>query len=233
MDQCYVSCLSYDNPLRRVVMEDRFKKAGVPLHFYEGVSFTDPRIPSSINHGTKLIWSIFYGHLDMIETFYYRTTKPFGIFCEDDVRIRKDMAERLPGIIDDFRGMHLDVLLLGYLVQHVIQRDDPVFPILAERDDATYREYHNDIWGAQMYMLSRAHAKTILDRYTNGYADRTLTDQGMTPFCADYTITKDGRRALLYPMMAVEDGRKFYEHDGQGSFHQQCYRCNFREDLFF
>ena len=79
-----------------------------------------------------------------------------------------------------------------------------------------------------MYMISRPYAQSILDKYYHRYAEQSLDPSlKMTPFSSDWTITKDGNRALVYPMCAVEDGKTHYDHSGQEVYHQQCFALNY------
>jgi hypothetical protein len=72
-----------------------------------------------------------------------------------------------------------------------------------------------------MYMLSRAQAQRIIEKYANGYADRFLANPNevFPPFSADWTITKEGNRRIVYPMLAIEDGKSNYDDEGQRIFH--------------
>ena len=45
----------------------------------------------------------------MIYNFYYKTNKKYGIFCEDDIHIHKDLIEIMPKILLDFNILNLDI----------------------------------------------------------------------------------------------------------------------------
>lgn len=229
-------CLSFQNPSRKERMSDIFQKLGIAdiTHFSDGVSHDDPRLVNSDNRNA---WSCMYGHLDMISDFYSNTTKPYGIFCEDDIHIHKDLNAILPSIATDFEAAHLDVLLLGYLATFNAGNITlPGFELIPIQYQSDYR-FHNynhpsiDIWGTQMYMLSREHAKRILDRYDydSGYAERSLQDRSMVHFSADWTITKDGRRAIITPLLSVEsyDYSKPYEYGPQDNFHRRSHEVHY------
>jgi hypothetical protein len=53
------------------------------------------------------------------------------------------------------------------------------------------------------------------------------------PNNADWTITKSGRRALIYPMLAVEEkgGGKAYRDDTQTQWHDLCHNANYNPDV--
>lgn len=236
-------CLSYNNKERKENMKSRFEKIGVNCKFYGGVNFQDSRIARRlIDENCKRAWSLFYGHLDMIFYFYNNTKKEYGIFCEDDLLIHQNLLEFMPKITADFKALELDVLLLGYLVQHKIDETIPNFELKNNNNNNTiinsmdqkykYHNYHDQIWGAQMYMLSRKQAGVLLDKYYYNYADKTIKDTTMCPFAADWTLTKDGNRALIYPMISCENGIFNYENQGQKIFHQNCFTISCDKENF-
>jgi hypothetical protein len=65
-----------------------------------------------------------------------------------------------------------------------------------------------DIWGTQMYMISRKHAQHLIDNYglQTDYRFRSLVDTNLEHWIADCLITKTGNRAMISPMIAVEEG---------------------------
>jgi hypothetical protein len=236
-DLCAFYCLSYKNEERKTAIAERFAKLNIDVNFYDGVGFDDPRIriPAETHVFEKKTWSYTYGHFDMIYKFVTESDKEYGIFCEDDIYIDKDLANDVPTLIEDFKAMNLDLLLLGFLAYYRIEshhygfHDKHVFTSENQRErPRKYHNYPNDLWGAQMYMLSRTHAKALIDKYYDGYSVQSLNPElNLTPFCSDWAITKEGNRALVYPMYAVEDGKTHYEHGGQFNFHQDCFRCNY------
>ena len=179
-------CLSYNNNKRHNQMKNRFENLEIDCIFYKGVDYEDPRIKNyEISHETKRVWSCMYGHLDMINNFYNNINKEFGIFCEDDIYINKNLKVLLKKILFDFKILNLDVLLLGYLVPFKIGNDDPNFsPKHSITTSSTYK-YHNfphDVWGTQMYVLSKKQAKYLLDKYYLDYASKTIKNVKITPF---------------------------------------------------
>lgn len=226
MDKVEFYCLNFNNPERKERMKARFETLDISCNFYCGVGKDDERFEKiTIN----LPYSCMYGHLDMIYHFYHGTDKDYGIFCEDDILIHKDFKQYLPKIIDDFQILNLDVLLLGYLVTYKINGMN--LKVNSDNEDFSYKYYNvwNDIWGTQMYMLSRENAKRLLDKYAIGYLEQVIQDNSLTPFSADHTITKEGKSALLYPLLVIEDGTTNYDHYGQKNFHYECYINNYVE----
>jgi GR25 family glycosyltransferase involved in LPS biosynthesis len=235
-----IYCLNYNNEVRKNKMEKIFNELGLDCFFYGGVDFSDERISKYddiIHSHTKKVWSCMYGHIDMIYKFYYNTDKEIGIFCEDDIYIHKDFKNHINNIIIDFNELKIDILLLGYLLPFKLEPSihywgfDKKNVNNIENNMYNYYSYPNDVWGTQMYMLNRKYAKYILDKYSNDYAMSTLTNSELTPFSADWIITKDGNKALIQPMLAVEDNKINYEHDGQMNFHTKCHQINLTDDF--
>jgi hypothetical protein len=235
-------CLSLNNKERKESMKSRFTNLGINPKFYQGVSFNDKRISDrKIDDNVKRVWSCMYGHLDMIYYFYHNTDKEYGVFCEDDLLIHKDLKCFMPKIINDFKELNLDVLLLSYLIQTKINENLPGFKLKTSQNlnysnsmDSTYK-YHNyqdQVWGTQMYMLSKKQAGILLNKYYTDYADRSIKDTNMVPFSADWLLTKDGNRSVIFPMVASEDNLTIYENHGQHNFHKTCFSINFDKDTF-
>jgi hypothetical protein len=81
-------------------------------------------------------------------------------------------------------------------------------------------------------MLTKKYAKYILDKYSIEYAIKSLTDNTLQPFSADWTITKEDNRALIFPMLAVETADKKSGHYGQDIFHENCKNCNYDSEIY-
>jgi GR25 family glycosyltransferase involved in LPS biosynthesis len=239
MNEIEIYCLSF-RPERRQRMSDLFEKIGVSsiAHISHGVAHDDVRLARSNHHRA---WSCMYGHLDMISDFYHNTSKPYGIFCEDDIAIHSRLADLLPSLVDDFKKAQLDILLLGYLSTF-----KPTLDILGpgfERIDMDYASsgfgfhcYQHptiEIWGTQMYMISREYAKWLTGAFANGYAEYSVDNLHVTPFSADWIITKNGRRAMITPSVAVEiyDYEKPYDHGAQDNFHRLSYEFHFDANI--
>lgn len=242
-----IYCLNYNNPVRRASMLERFAKVGVDAIMFDGVSVFDVRIAGRglIDH-TQKCWSCMYGHLDMIRMFLDSNAE-VGVFCEDDILLDADFKEKLEHIIGDFTASDVfdddvfgDVMLLGYLVSKPVVdniKAQSIYVDINSGDSCTFKyfEYGMDIWGTQMYMLSRREAQRLLDKYTHGYADAFLANPSAfeLPFSADWTITKDGvKRYLVYPMLAIEDGLTTYDHDGQTEFHRVAHSAHINSSKY-
>jgi len=209
-------CLNYNNPVRKESMTTRFLNVGInDFTMYSGVPLSDPRIDPAETPNVQRCHSCMYGHLEMIQNFLNNCSSNYGIFCEDDILIDSDFINRVQHIINDFEKQNLDVLLLGYLVTYPITSDS--YSLCSQYQNHIYRYYQYDmesIWGTQMYMLSRKQARKIIDKYLHNDSPALFS-----PFSADWTITKEGNRRVVYPMLAIEDGKSVYEHSGQAYFH--------------
>lgn len=224
-------CLSYKHR-RKAEIEKVLAKFGITSSIHSGVLHDDPRL-KVLDHGNdklKRAWSMCYGQLDMIAEFY-ASGKAFGIFMEDDIIIRNDFMKQLPTILQNVKILELDVLMMGYLCENEIDGYCN-FPTIFTSGPFKYLRYPDNTWGCQMYLLTRLHAKTLLDKYYHGYAERTLTDSSLTHFSSDWTVTKEGKRALLYPLMAIEKFEERYENGDQMRAHTNCYKFSYRPELF-
>jgi hypothetical protein len=228
---CALYCLNFKNEVRAESMKTRFDGLDAVLH--PGVPTTDPRIAGRglIPH-TEKCWSCMYGHLDMIRDFLDKDSRNYAIFCEDDIMIDSDFKSRLDHVLTDFEAMQMDTMLLGYLITYPVVGEtngsyakvgQTIYVNMETAETTTFRYYdYGDIWGTQMYLLSRKQATRIVEKYANGYADE---NRAIAPFSADWTITKEGRRCIVYPMLAIEDGLTSYGDDegGQRDFHMMAH----------
>jgi len=234
-DDCEFYCVSYNSPERAHTMTDRFASLDISLNIHTGVQMDDPRLAYTTDMARRRVNSVFYGHIDNLANFY-ATGKKYGFTSEDDVYIRKDLAKRMPTIIREFEEMKLDVLLLGYMTQYPIKDWWSGYHFTYPYDESREYQYHSypeHQWGIHLAMFSREYAKRVIETFTPDYAERALHDTTLAPPNPDWTLTKlTKRRALIYPMMAVEDGKGNYDHWGQGEFHRNSHNANYDPELF-
>jgi hypothetical protein len=83
-----------------------------------------------------------------------------------------------------------------------------------------------------MYLLHRSHAKFLLSKYADGYADRTIKDKSLVHFSADWTLTKEGEKAIIHPLVAIENAEAEYEDKHQDSCRKKCYSIFYSPELF-
>ena len=220
-------CLCYKN-IKNAEIQSMFDKHSISPDIYTGVEYNDKRL-YNLEDGTKRIWSTCYGHLDMIHKFK-QSENEYGIFCEDDIILSKDFTKLLPDIIKNFNTLKLDILVLGYLCENKID-DYSNFPTLLTMGEYKFLGYPEGLWGTQMYLISKAQASCILSKYYEGYAERTLHDKTLSPFAADWTITKEGRRALLYPLIVVEKPTSC-DDENQERSHANCFSFSYDKERF-
>lgn len=219
-----VYSFSFNNPKRKADMEERFGKAGIPIQWTQPVLSTDPRIPTS-NIADRRAHSIMLNHLDMIQEFL-KSDSEIGIFCEDDIFIRKNFAKDIQVAIDGYKRLNLSVLLLGYLTNYKASETSTHWYHHPLETPFTFLSVGSDLWGSQMYMMDKAGAQKCLDLFGD-YSKVT------THFNPDWTITKMPGGACIYPMLAVEAGIVATDHWGQINFHRACFETNYKEGEFF
>lgn len=226
-----VYCVNFMDESRRLKMIERFDRLKIPVNFVDPVFKSDKRLcVEGIQENSKRTYSIMLQHIDSIQDFLNTTdeTEKYCIVCEDDVLLSKRLLEMLPGICKTFLELELDLLLLGYLSPDKVL-DSERFPVIKSGEEFVCRGYHSDLWGSQMYMVSREYAKRLIETFQPNYILRTDS----LPYNPDWTITKCGKRALLSPMLALEEGEVKNDCYEQSSFHQRCFETNFVEGEFF
>jgi hypothetical protein len=230
---------SFNDPGRAERMRHRFERVGIPLTFVPPVLATDPRIPAEAQHDKALVrnCAIMWNHLDMLRCFLEDPSRPaYGLFCEDDIYIRKDLAELVPLLIALYRAHRIDLFLLGYLeltqIGRVVLSEPQRFAPPSALPDLVVRRYGHYQWGAEMYMVDRNHAATLLDLFNEDFARRSVLKlDNLPPFSPDWTITKYGNKALVYPMMAVEEGQVVADDDWHRNFHANCHKAQYDPDI--
>jgi hypothetical protein len=217
-------------------MISRAMVLGVEMQFVESVPWDDPSIrppdwmiesARQLNGWNSYAWSTAHGHMSALQEFV-NDGQELGVIIEDDVQIRRDLPREMPCIISNFRKMDLDVLLMGYLIHHPPSSASWIWPNNGVQ--FTYHEYPNYLYGAQMYMINRRYAIDLLHQCgpRSGYAFRTLVDRNIPQYVSDWLITKDTtRRALISPMIGVEEGKTQSAENKYSAYHQQCHDVNY------
>jgi GR25 family glycosyltransferase involved in LPS biosynthesis len=214
-------CLSFNDNLKRKHMMEKFKKLNINCKFNDGVNKNDSRLQFFTNSFNKRQKSITYSHLSIIEDFVYKSDKDYAIICEDDILINKYIVEILEKIIKDFNVLNLDILLLGYMLPYKLERHHIFnqYPLKIPKITNSLYTYHNYpdyLSGTQMYMITKKHAQYILNKYNIG----ELIDKR---YILDKLYIKEGNKALIYPMIAIEDKN---QKDG---YHILCHKTHYNE----
>ena len=221
---------SFHNPGRATRMKERFEKEGLELEFVAPVEITDSRVlPAPDNQ--KRTWAIMLNHLDMLKTFL-ESDAEYGIFCEDDIYIRKNLKSYISNCVSAYEKYDLEILLLGYLLPYNAAEINvhPDFKLLDSQ--SLFLKYTDDVWGSQMYMLNRVIAERFLRKYTIEYALKSERNPNIPYFSPDWTLTKEAKRAIICPMLAVEEGNVVTSHGGQALFHEKCTKFNFNPTFY-
>lgn len=221
--------INYKNDERRNRMKKRFDHFGIDPCFPEGVETTDTRLMNTPTGMDKRIWAIMLQHLDAIRHFYEQSDLPYCVVCEDDIHISRNYLTDLTQIVPKFEQLQLDMLLMGCLLPYKIDMNtclhQQYYVIIDHSDKFVYHRFPNDLWGCQMYMISRKYAKYLLDTFNVQYAIENIDK----PYNPDWIITKNGNRAMIYPMLAVEEGVNVSNCQFQIDYHMQCYLLNYTE----
>jgi hypothetical protein len=221
---------SFHNPERKQRMTERFEKEGLTLEFVDPVEADDARVIPAPNN-QKRTWAIMFNHLDMLKAFL-ESDAEYGVFCEDDIYIRKGFHTYIDTLVHNYKKYELEILLIGYLLPHS-SAEIKVHPDFKLMDSQLlFLKYTDDLWGSQMYMLDRQTASNFLRIYNVEYALKSERNPNIPYFSPDWTLTKVGKRAIVYPMLAVEEGAVVTSHGGQASFHQRCTAFNYNPDLY-
>lgn len=229
MENVSFYCINYKDEIRKNKMISRFDNFNINLLFVDPVEKDDIRLEKIPNKEDLRVWSIMLQHLDSVRHFLLNSSNEYCVVCEDDILISKNMVNDFPEIIKTFNNLELDVLVLGYLVPYKIFDWFTYFPLKYRNDTYSFYEFPNDLWGSQMYMISRKQAKHLLEKYTIEYAISTVGTESFSP---DWTLTKNGRRSILYPMIALEEGGSKSGVNSEEQYHYRCYETNFVEDLY-
>jgi hypothetical protein len=220
MASIQVYSFSFNNPERKARMTERFNTVGHPVQWVAPVPITDPRIREDDD---KRCQAIMYNHLDMIAAFL-ASSADYGVFCEDDIFIRRDFATSLRIAIDGYKRLQADVMLLGYLLNYKAFNYSIIeYHSLLEQPFA-FLSVYSELWGSQMYLCGRTQALRIWE----ACCSPSLING---PFSPDWTLTKYGKAVAIYPMLAVEEGVVATEHEGQRDFHHWCLAENYDKDL--
>ncbi len=203
-----VYCISHNNQERKSRMTRRFEKLSIPYHFSQTCD------------------ECMLSHRKALQEFIEDNTTEFGIICEDDVYIKLSFVRDIQKFLSFMeRRPSLDLLLIGYLLHPSIDiATHPDFTVeypIGSKTCYPYTlySYPTNLWGAQMYIVSKTSARSILRRTTKERC--ALLD---VPFSADFTITKIPYCVLAYPPIAVEEGYIQNPNPSQEqiTFHKEC-----------
>jgi GR25 family glycosyltransferase involved in LPS biosynthesis len=223
MDCVFMGVISM-NKTRRERMQRRLRMIGVDCVFLEGVTPEKAaKYPEAVRSGCML------AHVQALQTFL-KTSKDYAIVAEDDVYLHRDFKRFIPKLIRTIRDLSLDLLLLGYLIDHQPSSEAGFHQIL----DTNFGQFYTvpaTLWGTQMYLVSRTHAMRLVREFD------PCCYKGPVTYSADFLITKTGSVAFLYPMMAVEEGEIRLDDTSEGGrvharYHRACKDANYKPDVY-
>ena len=186
----YVSLDECEN--RREILHRAFNKCGIrrvhPIlspRFYESNDLFTGNYLSEMDGGTI---GCAISHLKALKHFYYQTNDDYGFFCEDDILL--DTAEYWNFTWEDFMS-HLpdgwDTVQLMF-VRGTIENSRAVH----------LRKRYWDDWGATAYIMTREHAKKIIDEYTRGVVfNLHIKYTDITPLIENILFTFPGRNYTI------------------------------------
>jgi hypothetical protein len=225
-------CLTYHNPEKRDIMLNKFGKLNWHVHMQEGFpaeqSVRSPppdqlQLAQHEHRWDPHAWSVMQGHMTMWEHFVHQDTAPWAMFMEDDIWIRSDINDQLPKIMSDVVMLNLDCVLLGYLTPDALHMTTCKFPMMNQ--PFGLHAYPFNVYGTQMYLVRRSHAINMVREYgINSDWHNMVLSKGTT-YNADWILTKQGRTACVYPLLAIEQPGEGHAHgdDYQTWFHAQCH----------
>ena len=223
--------VNYNNEERRQRMIDRFSQFNITPILTPQVETNDTRLTLAPTN-CKRIWAIMLQHLDSIRHYYENSSSPYCIVCEDDVHISKTFTDDVHELLPSLETMQLDLILLGYLLPYKIDMSTHLhkqhFPIIGQTPKFNLHRFPDDIWGCQMYLFTKGYAEAMLKLYTIEYALANIDHLNFNP---DWTLTKNGNRVLICPMIAVEEGVNVSGDKEQADYHTRCHRLNYGGQL--
>lgn len=225
MDSVGVYYLSREGTDRDNRMQERFNKLNVIAQRVEWVSHEWLKEKGYYSYAAA---SCQFGHLKMLKCFV-ESKHEYACILEDDVYLKKSFTDDVTTLLNKIKQLNLDILLIGYLLNYKPYTENDHHKII---DTNMILRFPDDLWGSQGYLITRKHALYLINKYNENYLDRILAGENLTPFSADWTLTKDGNRAIVCPMLAVEEGIIASNHQGQINFHRSCTEFNYKPDEY-
>lgn len=227
--QTYI--LAFAGSERETRMRSRVQQLGLSATFVNAICQKEPWMPN----GLERIASLMVGDRNMMRLFL-ESGAEFGVFCEDDVHIHKDFTNRIRDVCATMILQDLDIVLLGYLLTHPPTDGGGYSPRDPVGTWGMLWNYPDHQWGTQSFVLSRSYALYCHEKFSFVYAQRTLRygveGTGFTCYNPDWLLTKRGRRALVYPMICVEEGNVATDDGGQIALHHGTHRAHFSADSY-
>jgi GR25 family glycosyltransferase involved in LPS biosynthesis len=225
----HIYIISYNNKERLNKMLLRFKNIELPKPIVlKQVELNDIRFENIIMTEPRT-WAIMLQHLDALTNFYLsEDSDDYCIICEDDVLLSNKLKNNLPNIVKQFFELNLDVLLLAYLTNNPYEIEPSNNMYYPHIEPHRFYGFPDDLWGSQMYMISKKHAGYLINKYTVKWA----SENPDKPYSPDWILTKIGNRALLYPPLGIEDGNTQNNNEEHSKFHRNCFIAQYKKGEF-
>ena len=212
------------NEERKKRMTQRFNKLNIKPTFncFTDISGIEQKYNITLTTPDKVMLS----HMDCIQKFY-DSGKSLGIICEDDIYIHKNFNEEIEKVITFINQDNYDILLLGYLLNY--KPPYHYHNLITTFNNYKVYDFNKELWGAQMYMLTRKYAKYLLDHFPIEWKLKNINN----PWSPDWIITKNGKRAMIYPMLAVEEGETSCGCEcGDKIYHRDCKNIQYDNKIY-
>ena len=175
-------------------------------------------------------YSCLQGHFAAIREFL-SSGLPVGVIFEDDVMIRRSLAQDLQEAAGMFQNQDLDLLRLGYLLHEHCWANENLNEtrLLARSRSFVCQTSGFSTPGTQMYMINRRYASELTNHYGpgTGAAEHFLANPlSQGGYAADWLITQMGNRANIYPLLAFEEvqsARASRDDPWQEQIHLMCH----------
>ena len=138
----------------------------------------------------------------------------YVIFCESNLTIKKYIKDDICKILYFMEKYDYDLILLGYLLVKFEQLDHRWHFIKKYRDIDFY-SYDNNLWGSHMFIHTRKSAIKLLDFISKNNESKQI------PNSVDWIFTKFGKRALVYPPLAISNNKN-------DAYYIECYNSNIK-----
>lgn len=149
-------------------------------------------------------------HLKAIRTFLEDEERPEEcLICEDDIMFRNNFVEEYNKVRSNFLP-DTSFVALSYMIcswnGFIWSGKDPT-----KKNICTVNE--KEIWGLQLYWISREYAIEVLTKY-----DKPYINNGIYPHVSE-VIVRDPRGFIAYPVLAIEECLDSERDPGDMPFH--------------
>nr|QBK89958.1 MAG: glycosyltransferase family 25 [Pithovirus LCPAC101] len=122
----------------------------------------------------------------------------YGIICEDDIMLSNDFLRRYEETIQNLPD-NTPLICLSYLIW---QYGDIKWSG-KDRNIENICNIGKDVWGTQMYMISREYAIKVINKYDKD--NHTLQSENSGHILTSELITRKSGGYIAYPPLAIED----------------------------